>query len=70
MQVGPSNHEEEEVVVPFATDTNISTDSEERHEEFMLKMVGYIEHELRTLTLTLLYQELGTSKRRRWQNNF
>ena len=63
MQVGPNNHEEEEeevvVVVPLATDTNISTDSEERHEEFMLKMVGYIEHELRTLNPNLVVSGAG-----------
>ena len=44
MQVGPSNHEEEEV--PLATDTNISTDSEESHEEFMQKMDDKIEGDL------------------------
>ena len=47
MQVGPSNHEEEEV--PLATDTNISTDSEESHEEFMQKMDDKIEGDLQTL---------------------
>ena len=47
MQVGPSNHEEEEV--PLATDTNISTDSEESYEEFMQKMDDKIEDDLQTL---------------------
>ena len=47
MQVGPSNHEEEEV--PLATDTNISTDSEESYEEFMQRMDDKIEGDLQTL---------------------
>ena len=50
MQVGPSNHEEEEEEeVPHATDTNISTDSEESYEEFMQRMDDKIEGDLQTL---------------------